>query len=54
MLRPLSDKEIKEKEGYCYWWCQEYRQGEGASDNFCRLAKKDCPKKKTGGKLKNA
>lgn len=46
MFRPLSNKEIKEKEGHCYWWCKAYRQGEGAGDNFCSLAKKDCPVKK--------
>lgn len=45
MLRHLSDKEIKEKEGNCFWWCPYYRQGEGVKDNFCSLAKKDCPKR---------
>ena len=44
MLRPLSNKEMKEKE--CYWYCKAYRHGEGVGDNFCSLAKKDCPKKK--------
>ena len=44
MLRPLSNKEMKEKE--CYWYCKAYRHGEGVGDNFCSLDKKDCPKKK--------
>ncbi len=52
-LRRLTDKEIKEKGGDCYWWCKAYRHGEGVNDNFCMLAKKDCPIKiKNKGRIK--